>query len=91
MNRRLFMTLSAAGLATRSWIAVRRALALSAARKAHIKALAFDAFPIFDPRPVFDLAEELFPGTVSAMNGGRDSSNTPGCGWPRITMQISGR
>jgi len=27
-----------------------------------IKALAFDAFPIFDPRPVFALAEELFPG-----------------------------
>jgi 2-haloacid dehalogenase len=27
-----------------------------------IKALAFDAFPIFDPRPVFALAEQLFPG-----------------------------
>jgi 2-haloacid dehalogenase len=27
-----------------------------------IKAIAFDAFPIFDPRPVFSLAEELFPG-----------------------------
>lgn len=27
-----------------------------------IKVLAFDAFPVFDPRPVFALAEELFPG-----------------------------
>ncbi|HEY1250908.1 MAG TPA: haloacid dehalogenase type II [Thermoanaerobaculia bacterium] len=27
-----------------------------------IKAVAFDAFPIFDPRPVFALAETLFPG-----------------------------
>ncbi len=27
-----------------------------------IKAIAFDGFPIFDPRPIFALAEELFPG-----------------------------
>ena len=27
-----------------------------------VKAIAFDAFPIFDPRPVFSLAEELYPG-----------------------------
>jgi 2-haloacid dehalogenase len=30
--------------------------------KPQIKAVAFDAFPIFDPRPVFALAEQLFPG-----------------------------
>jgi 2-haloacid dehalogenase len=29
---------------------------------AKVKAIAFDAFPIFDPRPVFSLAEELYPG-----------------------------
>ena len=63
MNRRLFMTLSATGLATRSWMAVPPALPVSPATKARIKAVAFDAFPIFDPRPVFALAEELFPGT----------------------------
>jgi 2-haloacid dehalogenase len=28
----------------------------------NIKAIAFDAFPVFDPRPTFLLAEELFPG-----------------------------
>lgn len=27
-----------------------------------IRAMAFDAFPIFDPRPVFALVEQLFPG-----------------------------
>lgn len=27
-----------------------------------IKAIAFDAFPIFDPRPVVRAAEEAFPG-----------------------------
>jgi 2-haloacid dehalogenase len=38
--------------------------------KLKLKALAFDAFPIFDPRPVFALAEELFPGK------GQELSNT---------------
>lgn len=32
------------------------------AGKSKIKAIAFDAFPILDPRPVFALAEQLFPG-----------------------------
>jgi 2-haloacid dehalogenase len=34
----------------------------SAATRSEIKALAFDAFPILDPRPVFAQAEQLFPG-----------------------------
>jgi 2-haloacid dehalogenase len=33
-----------------------------------IKALAFDAFPIFDPRSIFILAEELFPGKAQELN-----------------------
>lgn len=32
-----------------------------------IRAIAFDAFPIFDPRPVFALAEQLFPGQGHAL------------------------
>jgi 2-haloacid dehalogenase len=32
-----------------------------------IRAVAFDAFPIFDPRPIFALAETLFPGQGSAL------------------------
>ena len=38
------------------------ASAAHAMPRAGIKAIAFDAFPIFDPRPVFAVAEELFPG-----------------------------
>ena len=34
----------------------------SALGKARIKAVALDAFTVFDPRPVFALAERLFPG-----------------------------
>ena len=32
------------------------------ARTPSIRAIAFDAFPVFDPRPVTRLAESLFPG-----------------------------
>ncbi|MFI5345744.1 MAG: haloacid dehalogenase type II [Elusimicrobiota bacterium] len=39
----------------------------SAAPGSKIKAVAFDAFPVFDPRPVFDLAEKLFPGKGAAL------------------------
>src|SRR5262245_35863275 len=34
----------------------------AASSGAQVRAVAFDAFPILDPRPVFTLAEELFPG-----------------------------
>lgn len=33
--------------------------------RARIEAVLFDAFPIFDPRPMVRLAEELFPGSGS--------------------------
>ena len=42
-------------------LAVQAGVSLAAGPKA-IRAIAFDAFPIFDPRPVFALAEELYPG-----------------------------
>lgn len=57
-SRRLFirqlLSIAAAGAIAPS------AVAQSLSRPS-IKALAFDAFPIFDPRPIFKLAEELFP------------------------------
>ena len=37
-------------------------LSARATRRATIKAIAFDAFPIFDPRSIFALSEQLFPG-----------------------------
>ena len=59
LNRREFLNLAAASIATGALISHPLA---RAAISPKIKAIAFDAFPIFDPRPVFALAEELFPG-----------------------------
>jgi len=42
--------------------------AAGAAMRTTIKAVAFDAFPIFDPRPVFALAETLFPGSGAELS-----------------------
>jgi len=60
VNRREFAGLAAAGMA---------ATAINppgdqapAAAPTRIKAIAFDGFPIIDPRPVFAMAEEIFPG-----------------------------
>jgi 2-haloacid dehalogenase len=58
-DRREFLTLAGAGIAT--GIAVRSHLA-AAATPPRIKAIAFDAFTTFDPRSVFALAEQHFPG-----------------------------
>lgn len=72
MDRREFMALTAAGLA--SYALGRRAgdgrdqAPKIQTPKIKIKAIAFDAFPIFDPRPVFALAEELFPGNGMALS-----------------------
>src|SRR5262245_33956221 len=59
LGRRDFLKLAAAGLASDLAPQTTRA---SGTDPAPIKALVFDAFPILDPRPVFLLAEELFPG-----------------------------
>ncbi len=40
---------------------------LARASGPRLRAVAFDAFPIFDPRPVFGLAETLFPGKGAAL------------------------
>lgn len=55
INRREFIAGAAAGL-----LAVN--LRADATSDGWIKAVAFDAFPIFDPRPIWALVEELFPG-----------------------------
>ena len=66
MNRRRFLALTgvaaASSLITTSW---GTPLEPSTQK---IKAIAFDAFPIFNPAPVFALAEELFPGKGSALS-----------------------
>jgi 2-haloacid dehalogenase len=59
LNRRECLTLVAGGIAAG---VLRSTPVAQAVTRPKIKALAFDAFPIFDPRPVFALAEQLFPG-----------------------------
>ena len=68
ISRRRFVSLAAAGLAGEV-LAAKPIFGLESRSKRPIKAIAFDAFPIFDPRPVFGLAEQLFPGK------GNDLSN----------------
>jgi 2-haloacid dehalogenase len=68
MNRREFMALTAAGLASCALGPQSGDPGRDQAPKTKIKAIAFDAFPIFDPRPVFALAEELFPRNGIALS-----------------------
>lgn len=58
LNRRSFTALTAVSVATAAVLPHR---ARSAGR-APFKAIAFDGFPIIDPRPVFARVEEMFPG-----------------------------
>jgi len=57
LDRRGFLHLAAGAAASGALSS-----APMAARRNRFKALAFDGFPVFDPRPVFALAESLFPG-----------------------------
>lgn len=59
LRRRQFLNLVAGAAATGLLISTSLS---QAATKPKLKAIAFDAFPIFDPRPVFALGEKLFPG-----------------------------
>ena len=64
LGRRDFLRLTAASVA--AGLLASAPLA-HAATPSKIKAIAFDAFPIFDPRPVFALAEEFFPGRATEL------------------------
>jgi 2-haloacid dehalogenase len=58
-DRRQFLTFAAGGVAVSVW---RSQLMAQTVTPPPFQAMAFDAFPIVDPRPVFGLAETLFPG-----------------------------
>ena len=64
LARRQFLSLT--GCAAACAVVERRA-AFAVATDVPVQAIAFDAFPIFDPRPIFALAEELFPGRGSEL------------------------
>ena len=59
LNRRKFLALAAASAASDFVVSRPRARAATIPK---IRAIALDGFTTFDPRPVFALAEELFPG-----------------------------
>jgi len=57
INRRQFIKLAAGGIAASSF----SSLSTAQANSVDYKAIVFDAFPIFDPRPIFKLVKTLFP------------------------------
>ena len=59
LGRREFLKLAAAGVASGT---VAPSLSARAAPESEFRAIAFDAFALLDPRPVFALCERLFPG-----------------------------
>lgn len=65
LDRRDFLALATAGLAAGAWLSD---LPAQTATPQRYKAIAFDGFPIFDPRPVFALAETLYPGQGAALS-----------------------
>jgi 2-haloacid dehalogenase len=65
LSRREFLNRVAGGVATGVLLSTPMSQAATGPK---IKALAFDAFPIFDPRPVFALVEQLFPGKGAALS-----------------------
>lgn len=65
MNRRKFVSLTGGGIGA---IALSSTSILSLAEEnPKIKAIAFDAFPIFDPRPVFALVNSQYPDKGMAL------------------------
>lgn len=66
IDRRRFLQVAAGSVA----LAGLSSLSPAGAAPRSFKAIAFDAFPVFDPRPIFGLAEKLFPGK------GAELSNT---------------
>jgi len=67
MDRREFFGYMAAGLAS-GLLKPFPGKMDAAVAKSRIRAIAFDAFPIFDPRPISVLAENLFPGKGTALS-----------------------
>ena len=65
INRRHLLKLMAGGAAASL---LSTSILAQVAAKPGIKAIAFDAFPIFDPRPIFALVETLFPGKGKALS-----------------------
>lgn len=66
MDRRRFLAIVSGGLAAGA--ALASAAAHGGGGTGRYQAVAFDAFPVFDPRPVAALAETIFPGKGRTLN-----------------------
>jgi 2-haloacid dehalogenase len=62
LERRSFLTAAAAALATYPALGGSAISARAAVNWSQIRAVAFDAFAIFDARPIFRACEQAFPG-----------------------------
>lgn len=68
INRRKFITCAAGGVTLGTMATSPLAnLSLAMGRNTKIRAIAFDGFPIFDPRSIFGLTKTLFPAQGSAL------------------------
>ncbi|MBU0800459.1 MAG: haloacid dehalogenase type II [Alphaproteobacteria bacterium] len=68
MDRRTFLGMTAAGAVTLGITASPlRGLAQVATGSDRIRAVLFDAFPIFDPRPIFATVRQFFPDHADAL------------------------
>src|ERR1700754_2554069 len=65
INRRGFINLTAGSIAATALLG--NSLLSSADEKSKIKAIAFDAFPVFNPKPVFDTVTGLYPDKAAAL------------------------
>lgn len=65
IDRRQLLKLMAGGAAASLFSS--SSLLVQAATKPNIKAIAFDGFPIFDPRPIFGLVKTLYPEQGGAL------------------------
>jgi 2-haloacid dehalogenase len=63
IDRRNFLKLALASIFTPTFLS---SSGVQSATKTRFSAVVFDAFPVFDPRPIFGLAEQLFPARVQS-------------------------
>ena len=67
MNRRKFLAAAGGTAVGLAGISPIGRAALASTSKPEVKAIAFDGFPIFDPRPIFALTKTLFPEQGAAL------------------------
>ena len=91
IDRRTFLKLALAAVSTPSLLA---SSGVQSATKTRFSAVVFDAFPVFDPRPIFGLAEQLFPGKGAELsNVWRTASATlrrTSPSWWNFTSRLAG-